>query len=104
MRVRVKVRSRKVTKINNSFSGMLHMIPNHFCTKRPKIETILQSDTMHVNDSAGSGQPRVTLDQTFELVFSNKKMCVSELVRTTNSKMSFSFLCDFYKYLLKITV
>ena len=40
---------------------------------------------MQVNDREWSGQPRVTWDQIYELVFSNK-MCVSEPVCSPDSQ------------------
>ena len=60
-------RSRKVTGIKNSFSSMRHMIYSRFCTYNSKIEAMLQADTMHDNNREGSGQPRLTQGQIFEL-------------------------------------
>ena len=60
------------------------MIYGHFCTQNSKIEAILKSGSMQVNDREGSGQPRVISGQIFELVFSNK--IVSELVWCQDSK------------------
>ena len=60
-------RSRKVTGIKNSFSSTRHMIYNRFCTYNSKIEAMLQADTMHDNNREGSGQPRLTQGQIFEL-------------------------------------
>ena len=48
------------------FSGMPHMIYSHFCMYNSKVEAILQSDSMQVNNREGSGQHRVTLGQIFD--------------------------------------
>ena len=54
---------------------MLHVIYSHFCTYNSKIEAILQSDSMQVNDKEGVGQPQVTKGQFSELASSNTNVC-----------------------------
>ena len=43
------------------FSGMRYIIYSHFCTYNSKIDAILQSDPVQVNESEGSVQHRITL-------------------------------------------
>ena len=49
------------------------MIYSHFCTYNSKVDDILQSDSMKVNDREGSGRPRVTLSN-FRMRFSSKNV------------------------------
>ena len=70
------------------------MICSHFCTYDSKIEAILQSDPMQVNDREGSGQPRVAWGQIIELVSLNEKCMFFNEFDFRNAKISFLFLFE----------
>ena len=73
---------------------MWHMTYSHLCTYNKKNESVLQFDPMQVNDRKGSGQPRATQGQIFELVFPNKRCVFWDQFDLSILKMSILFLCD----------
>ena len=84
-------RPQKVTRFKNSFSGMRHTIYSHVCAWNSKIEAVLQSDSMQVNDREWSGQPRVT--KVKYSIFSNKNVFVWTTLNSRFLKMPCLFLC-----------